>query len=167
MEFLVAKLETGPGEVRLEITADYGANPMISDESDAKRAIRTVLRVGEKALEDLAPMSIEHRRAWDPAMPAYQEGSNHELLTGVWQWKGCPPEVGFNVPSGSPNDVLLWTTAEHLAGKGAKWMMLIAGDKTPPIVVKSKSRHWVLLTTAFGLMAIAALGFARPRRGTC
>jgi hypothetical protein len=163
MEFLVAKLEVGRGVVQLEITADYGANPMIENEAAALEAIRTILRVGGRPLEDLAPLEYEQRKAWDAGMPAAQEGNNHELLTGVWRWQADVPEVTFSVPDGSPNDVLLWTAAENLPGKEAKWMVLIEGENSPVVrVPQPPSRIWPWL--AVSTLVVAGLAAAVWRR---
>ncbi|MDZ4289865.1 MAG: hypothetical protein U0984_18010, partial [Prosthecobacter sp.] len=142
-EFLVAKMQISEGVVQLEITADYGGNPMIPDEDTARAAVQKILQVHQggqpKSLEDLAPLAFERRQQWDPATPASfspaPDGQAHELLTAVWRWQPKTHEVAFGVPDGSPNDVLLWTTAEHLPGKQVQWMLLIEGEKTPMIQV--------------------------------
>lgn len=74
-EYLVARMETEGARIRLEITADYGANPLIADETEARHAIRSILQVlppagSPRSLEELAPLKLEHRSAWDPEAPA-------------------------------------------------------------------------------------------------
>jgi hypothetical protein len=100
-EFLVARLEVNGDCLRLEITADYGGNPLIEDEAEARRAVRSILRVssGEKvrALEDLAPLRMELRSDWDPEAPTAfapaPDGQPHQLLTAMWSWQADADEV--------------------------------------------------------------------------
>ncbi len=45
-EFLLAKLcLTESGECLLEVTADYGDNPMIADENEARRALHGLFQI--------------------------------------------------------------------------------------------------------------------------
>jgi hypothetical protein len=167
MEFLVAKLEVRPALVRLEITADYAGHPMLTDEEAAREAIRTVLRVDERPLEALAPLKFERRRQWDPQTPAAfapAEGQAHELLTGVWQWQTEGGELKFEVPKGSANDVLLWTLRPD--GE-AKWMMLIAGDQSPPVVIPAATSPNKLWLWIGPLALVSCLLLVRRRRAGC
>lgn len=142
-EFLVAKLEVKPDRVILEITADYGGNPLIPDEATARDAVKNIFEVylgGQvRRLEDLEPLRFEFRTQWDPETPASfappPNGQDHQLLTGIWNW---PPHTDFitlAVPKKNLHDALLWTKDEKLPGKDARWMLLIEGDKTPEIRV--------------------------------
>lgn len=151
-EFLVARLEVKGDALHLEITADYGGNPLIADEAAAREALRKILQVRSKgqgrALEELAPLIIEHRTDWDPHAPTAfaptPDGQPHQLLTALWQWSADVDDLTLAVPEGSLHDVLLWTRDEHLPGKQAKWMMLIEGESTPPISIpKSASWKWM------------------------
>ncbi len=142
-EFLLAKLEVKPARVTLEITADYGANPLIEDEAAARQAVLNILEVhlgGQvRRLEDLDPLRFEQRAQWDldapTSMAAPPDGQPHQLLTGIWSWRPHTDKIVLAVPKKNLHDVLLWTQDEKLAGKEAKWMMLIEGDKTPEIVI--------------------------------
>ena len=171
-EFLTAKLDVREGTVHLEVTADYGGNPMIEDEASAREAVRTVLQVvannRQSALEELAPLRFERRRQWDAATPASfsppPDGQEHQLLTAVWQWRTGAADVAFAVPKGSPNDVLLWTTAKHLPGKQVQWMLLITGESSPSIAIPNVApgKRWWWLLVSFAL--IAAVFLARRTR---
>lgn len=147
-EFLVAKLEVKPDRVTLEITADYGGNPMIPDEATAQEAVRNILQVhlgGQvRRLEDLEPLKFEKRSQWDPEAPASfapaPDGQGHLLLTGIWTWRPHTGRIALAVPDNNPHDVLLWTQDDKLPGKDAKWMLLIEGEKTPEIQVIPKKQ---------------------------
>jgi hypothetical protein len=167
VEFLVAKLEMQPELVRLEITADYAGDPTLGDEAAAREAIRGVLRVDERPLEELAPLRFERRTEWDPGAPmafAPTAGQAHQLLTGVWQWRTRNGEVRFDVPRGSRSDVLLWTVKP---GAEARWMMLIAGDRSPPVAIPaapSPNKFWYIAAPA---ALLSCLLLVRRRRAGC
>jgi hypothetical protein len=142
-EFLVARLEVDGAVMRLEITADYGGNPLIADAAEAEVAVRGILRVRRgtelHALEALAPLRMERRSEWDEDAPMAfapaPDGLPHELVSGVWEWRtGAVSEaVMLAVPEGNLHDVLLWTRGDPLPGRRAQWMMLIEGESSPVI----------------------------------
>ena len=148
-EFLAAGLQVTPaGEVELQITADYGGNPMIADEEAARAAVLSILRVEHggrtSALGDVAPLRIERRSQWDPATPASfsppPDGQEHQLITATWRWRPDAPEIRFKVPDGSHHDVLLWRReADPQPGAETKWTLMIAGDQSPVIVMPQKN----------------------------
>lgn len=143
-EFLVARLDVDGEKLRLEITADYGGNPLILDEGAAREALAHTLQVKTAGrtlrLADLAPLKIEPRQQWDPQAPTAfapaPDGQPHQLLTAVWEWQADVDELSLRVPDGNLHDVLLWTRSANLPGKGAKWMMLIEGESTSKIELK-------------------------------
>ena len=171
-ELLVARLDTDQaGVVRLQITADYGDNPMLVDEAAAEKAVKSVLQVktakGMQSLQQLAPLHVQKGFEWDPLTPAAfappADGQVHQLLTASWEWQPDVPEISFGVPDGSIHDVLLWTTAPHLPGKQVQWMLLIEGEQSPSIALpadRSGHRWWIIGPS----VAAAALGFAFTRR---
>ncbi|TDU81502.1 hypothetical protein EI77_00812 [Prosthecobacter fusiformis] len=143
-EFLVARMEVKGDRLQMEITADYGGNPLISDEAAARDALKSILQVRTgtqtRSLEELAPLNIGHRSEWDPDAPTAfaptLDGQPHQLLAAVWQWQADAAELSLTVPDGNLHDVLLWTRDETLPGKQAKWMMLIEGESTPVITLQ-------------------------------
>jgi len=175
-EFLVAKLEVKDGVVQLEITADYGANPMLADEAAANEAVQRILQLRVKdqtePLQELAPLIFEHRKQWDPATPASfsppPDGQEHQLLTGIWRWQPEAKEIALSVPKGCPNDVLLWTTAEHLPGKQVQWMLLIEGESTPVIHMPqsgvSRKPWWLPIGVLVALSLIGWLWLIKRRQ---
>jgi hypothetical protein len=146
-EFLSAKLTLLPeAEVRLEITADFGGNPLIADEAAARSALvdPVRLRVGDHlvALSDVAGASLSQHQNWAefaPAsyLPSDTEGQEHQLITAAWRWRSKTPEIIFEMPKGRMHDVLLWTRDETNPDAPPKWMLLLAGDKSKAISV-----HW-------------------------
>lgn len=143
-EFLLAHLTVLPDrEVRLEITADYGENPMISSAGEAQALIPEILRLQSdgkaQALSELAPCKFEKRNTLDPTAPIPvlpdEVGKVHELLTGTWQWKATGDSLRFEVPRGNPHNVLLWVTDGQNITEKPRWNMLIAGDVSPVIAL--------------------------------
>ncbi len=184
----MARLEMKAGTVELEITADYGGNPLLQDEDEARRAVKSVLQVrsgGQVAsLQDLAPVSVENRSQWDPDAPTSfsppPEGEAHQLVTAIWRWRPGTQEIVLGVPEGSLHDVLLWTRDDNLPGRQAKWMMLIEGESTPNLRVEHAAAAmatltltltagpglgWVWITLCFVLMTGLGVWLCRPRRG--
>lgn len=177
-EFLVARLETKPDLVTLEITADYGGNPLIVDAAAAQEAVKNIFEVRSggkvRKLEELAPLRLESRSQWDPATPASlappPDGQAHLLITGLWSWKPDTDSMALAVPEKNLHDVLLWTRDEKLPGKDARWMLLIEGDSTPDIRIKpaalgSGLSFWLLVPgTVLGLAAAWMLRRYRQSR---
>lgn len=146
-EFLSAKLTLLPdAEVLLEITADYGGNPLITDESVAREALIDPIRLRRD--ETLVPMaelsaaSVTQHDNWAefaPAsyLPSDTETQPHTLITAAWRWRNSEPEIVFEMPKGKLHDVLLWTRDQTNPNAPPKWMLLLAGDKSKAIAI-----HW-------------------------
>lgn len=163
-EYLYAKLSLRPGECQLEVTADYGANPMLHDEAEARAAIAGVLRLQASSL---GVPRFEKRNTLDPKMPGYDplmdRGSEHRLLTGVWRWKPHGSSLVLEVPRESHHDVLLWTVEPARPQADPQWVMLIAGDHSPDIALPARpaASRWDLrwVTPVAWWAALLALGF--------
>jgi len=146
-EFLSAKLTLLPeAEVLLEITADYGGNPLIADEAVAKEALMDPVRLmrGESLvpLAELSAANITQHDNWAefaPALylPSDAETQAHTLITAAWRWRSSEPEIVFEMPKGKLHDVLLWTRDQTNPDAPPKWMLLLAGDRS-----KAISIHW-------------------------
>jgi hypothetical protein len=144
---LSAKLTLLPeAEVLLEITADYGGNPLIADEAVAKEALMDPVRLlrGESLvpLAELSAASITQHDNWAefaPALylPSDAETQAHTLITAAWRWRSSEPEIVFEMPKGKLRDVLLWTRDQTNPDAPPKWMLLLAGDRS-----KAISIHW-------------------------
>jgi hypothetical protein len=84
----------------------------------------------------------------------------HELLTALWQWKPTGNAMPFVLPTGRQHSMVFWMKEEQV--KEPRWVMLIAGDKTPSIAVPDSLAasqvifftvpHWV---TALALLVSA------------
>lgn len=157
-EFLLAHLSVLPNrEVRLEITADYGENPMISSAEEAESLIPEILQLHTdgkpRTLNTLSPGKFEKHDKLDPTAPIPvlpgEADKVHELLTGSWQWKPAEDGLRFEVPKGNPHNVLLWVTTDQNGSEKPRWNMLIAGDLSPVIPLpqpKNFDRKFVIVT---------------------
>ncbi len=147
-EFLGAKLQVLPSrELVLEVTADYGENPMIADRAEAEAVLKDLLLVeqgGQKTvLRDLAPMQIQERTLpdADSPLPTDLSGKEHLLLTALWRW--TPPEgvetVRFHVPEAVIHSTVFWLEERGVVKEKKKWSMLLGGDSTPAVPVPKRA----------------------------
>ncbi len=146
-EFLSAKLTLLPeAEVLLEVTADYGGNPLIADEAAAKQALLDPIRL--RSGDTLVPLSkvadarVSKHDNWAEFAPAAYlppdtESQAHALITSSWRWRSAVQEIVFEMPKGKLHDVLLWTRDDTQPESSPKWMLLLAGDQSKAIPV-----HW-------------------------
>lgn len=164
-ELLLAKLSLAPGEVRMEITADCEGSPMIADKKHASEVLPFALQMqtaeGEQPLGALSAVRLEDRTRFDETAPlppgTFDNSVTHQLLTGVWCWKPDREAVRFTVPKDSKHDVLLWMVDPARPDESPKWMVLLGGDVTPPIILPGRGwwdgRWWM----GGGLALIAVL----------
>ncbi len=140
-EFLTAKaLLLRDGGVQLEVTADYGDNPMIASEEEAKNAVTNALRwqcEGNDAANSLGAPKLEKRTQPDPSSPLpvdpLSKDQAHSLLRAVWQLHPSAPSISFKVPEGSSQSVILWMQHEAQPNEKPRWVMLVSGDESPAI----------------------------------
>jgi hypothetical protein len=146
-EFILAKAAPlAGGGLLLEVTADYGNNPLFSTEEEAREAIRNCLQIESEGnwipLETVSPFAFEKRSKPDPDCPLPKTGSEpeetHWLLTGRWQGRLESERALFSAPKHSPHSVILWTAPEP--EKPTRWAMLLGGDQAPPIALLGPSR---------------------------
>lgn len=165
-EFLGAKLSVLPSrELVLEVTADYGENPMIANREEAREALQHLLALevagARKLLLDLAPLAFEERKQpdADSPLPVDQSGKTHQLLTAIWRWQ--PPQeleaVRFHVPEEVNHATVFWLEETGVPKEKKKWSMLLGGDATPavPLPQVADSRLW----SAFAVIICAAIAF--------
>ena len=175
-EFLSAKLTLLPdAEVLLEITADYGGNPLIADEAVAREALIDPVRLRHHEtlvpLAELSAVNITQHDNWAefaPAayLPSDTEAQPHTLITAAWRWRSESPEIVFEMPKGKLHDVLLWTRDQTHPDAPPKWMLLLAGDQSKAIAVHWPPwwRRWQTVMASSGL--ILALGYFVSRNFT-
>lgn len=141
-EFLDAKFYLDDsGRANLEITADYGGNPMIANEQEARTVLADAVRIfiGSKdhKLADLAPLKLEPGNQLDPDSPTPRGGEDpkvpHQLLTAIWQWRPATESISFSIPAASSQTVLFWMREPNVSPP--RWSMLLPGDRTPAIPV--------------------------------
>ena len=175
-EFLSAKLTLLPeAEVLLEITADYGGNPLISHEAAAKEALIDPVRLrrGESLvpLAELSAANITQHENWAefaPAsyLPSETEALPHTLITAAWRWRSSEPEIVFEMPIGKLHDVLLWTRDQTNPDAPPKWMLLLAGDRSKAIAIHWPPwwRRWHMVMASS--VVVLALGYFVSRNFT-
>ena len=171
-EFLSAKLTLLPdAEVLLEITADYGSNPLIMDEAAAREALADPVRLRQHdtlvPLNSLGMPRISENHDWQdyaPAayLPSGTEGEEHALITSAWRWRSTEPEIVFEMQKGKLHDVLLWTQDQTHPEAPPRWMLLLAGDRSRPIPIQQTPwwRGW-MAATAGGLVLLGAYFVSR------
>lgn len=145
VEFLSARLTLLPqAEVLLEVTADYGSNPMLTDEAAARSALADPIRLRQNdklvPLTTLSPSQISENDDWEQFAPASYlppdtSAEAHQLLTAAWRWRSETPEIIFEMPKGKLHDVLLWTRDATHPDTPPKWMLLLGGDRSKAIAV--------------------------------
>lgn len=176
-EFLSAKLTLLPeAEVLLEVTADYGGNPLIADEATARQALLDPiqLRLGGMLvpLSKVAVARVSKHDNWAEFAPAAYlppdtESQAHALITSSWRWRSAAQDIVFEMPKGKLHDVLLWTRDDAQPEAPPKWMLLLAGDQSQAIPV-----HWTpwwrrWQTTVMALSAfVFAIGYFVSRNFT-
>ena len=176
-EFLDARFELRDGVLRLRIVADYGGNPMIADEAEARKVVADALRIElgaskkQHRLDELAPLKIAQDAARDPQSPIPQMEVDpkqpHQLLTAYWRWAAPDGEVRFFAPETSKQTVLFWMHEPDVSPP--RWSLLVPGDRTPAIVVKRPwwTRVWtwgaIFLAVALGVVTAIWLFFNRSR----
>lgn len=173
-EFLSAKLTLmSDAEVRLDVTADFGSNPLIADEAAARDALGDPVRLQSQGelieLSKLTRASHSIHQNWAefaPAsyLPSDTDDQSHQLITASWQWRSQTPEIVFEMPKGKMHDVLLWTQDESNPDAPPKWMLLLAGDQSKAIPVHPRSwwKDWKVFG-AGGLAAVLGLLVVRRR----
>jgi hypothetical protein len=177
-EYVFAKLEFGQtGEVQLELTADYGQNPMISSEDDAEEILRHVLRVcldgRARELAEQGTLRLEKRTRFDATTPlpteAPGEALSHELLTLIWRFKPVAPSIGFEVPDGNPHNVVFWTVDGQPTMAKPRWLLLISGERTPLISIPAAKANPNKHLASIGIIAVGmvvCLAWAKRFRRT-
>lgn len=145
VEFLSARLTLLPdAEVLLEVTADYGSNPLLMDEASAREALADPIRLRQNetlvVLNQLSSPQIAENDDWAQFAPASYlppdtEGQAHQLLTASWRWRSETPDIVFEMPKGKRHDVLLWTRDETNPDAPPKWMLLLGGDRSKAVAV--------------------------------
>ncbi len=172
-EFILAKLSTEKGQIRLELTIDCTDHPMIRSEEEARQILsRTLLlQVGGKssALSDIAPFRYERRTSIDPEAPipkdTHETDLPHRIVAALWQSDIPPSTITFQNAAHSSLSVILWQPPTT-PGAQPIWTMLGPGDSSPSVTVHSASPRLAFLPYAVaGAVAIAiVIAFRRRAR---
>lgn len=170
-QFICARVTIGSdGIIALELTADHGDNPNIADAVQARQVLRECLRIqiGERImpLEQLGePHFIDHDR-YGPDSPmvvsALAEEGPHRLVTATWQARLPGQRLLFLAKEHTPLDVVMWQAGVVPATGGSRWMLLIAGDRSPEFTVTARPTSWWI--AALTIITVVSLGWHVLRR---
>jgi hypothetical protein len=175
LEFLTAKLTLLPEyHVRVEVTADYAGNPLVTDETAAREAVTNPLhvRVGDAwvPLMTMGRPVLSIHADWascaPPSLPPPPDDAEHALVTATWEWKHPAETVSFTVPKGNIHDVFLWQAETSKSPAAPRWMLLLAGDVTKEMPLEP-GRLWERMVAIFACFMIAGgalWGVCRRRR---
>jgi hypothetical protein len=163
--------------VNLRIVAQYGDNPMIADEAEARKVLADALRieVGKAGtnhrMDELTPLLMAPRAARDPESPMPPSTDDHahseKLLEASWTWAATEEDVSFFVPETSNQVVLFWMPAP--GEKSPRWSLLVPGDRTPAIFVKLpwwRTRWATALGVVLVLLVTISVYLCRRRRSS-
>jgi hypothetical protein len=171
-EFILAKVTPQNGRVLLELTADYGGNPMIGGETEARAVLSKVLRVrtggGTWELSALAPLRFERRTQIDSAAPIphdpISDAEPHQILCALWSWKSAAEKIAFEVPPDAGQTLILWTPPKE-PGKEPRWIILLGGDASPEIAIPHRRvLPWLMACGSAGLVGISVPAVRMMRR---
>jgi hypothetical protein len=174
-QFVCARVTIGAdGLVALELTADHGDNPNIADAAEARQVLREVLRVQVDdallPLEHVAPLSFAERDRYGEGapVPAAGEPGPHRLVTASWRARLPERRIVFVTKDRTPLDVVMWDADRPVQVGASRWMLLIAGDRSPEFVTTAAGGGWPVvmggLLALVGGLALAG-GRAVYRRG--
>jgi hypothetical protein len=143
-QFVCAKMTIGDdGWLALELTADHGGNPNIADAQEARQALREAvrIRIGEETfpLEHFGALRFEDRDRYseDSPVPPASEPGPHQLVTAFWQARLPGQRIVFAAKDHTPLDVVMWRAGEPPISERSRWILLIAGDRSPEFAMTS------------------------------
>ena len=144
-EFLLAKLSLrADGSCVLRVTVDTEANFNIQDRVQlAKAADDLFLVSADKETTTLTKVAGEPtffaETKLDPAAPlghtAEEMAKSYQLEVAEWNWTPDSPKFVLRLPELSPHTVVLWLNDETKPAAKSRWVMMIAEDESPLIVV--------------------------------
>ena len=155
-QFVCARVTIGDdGHLELELTADYGDNPNIANAQEAQQVLREAVRlhIGDDVLplEHFGALRFENRQHYsdDSPVPSATEPGPHRLVTAFWQTRLPGQRIAFAAKEHTPLDVVMWRAGEQPTAGQSRWMLLIAGDKSPEFTLTSATNK-----IPFGLFAV-------------
>ena len=174
-DYLGAKLSwSASGSAHLEISADYGDNPLLADEAAARKALTRCLEIetpiGWRSLEDLAPFIWEKRDQPDRSspLPTDETGKPHQILTAQWRWSPSSDlnELRFRGHPQLIQSLVFWLYEPGTEPQRTRWSMLLNGDETPVITLpRTSTTTWELISyLSLGIVALLVLTEARRLR---
>lgn len=177
-QFLCARVTIGDdGHVTVDLTADYGDNPNIADAQAAREVLREALRV--QLGNDLIPLervgelrfSERDRYSDDSPVPSAVEPGPHRLVIASWQARLPGQRLVFAAKERTPLDVVMWQAGEKSSPGQSRWILLIAGERSPAFILTPAAASipagWfagLALLAALPLLALPLLVWQRIRR---
>lgn len=131
------------GRIALELIADYGDNPYIADAQEARQVLREVLSVrvaGEiLPLDHFGELRFDERQYYadDSPVPSASDPAPHHLVAARWETRLPDQRIIFASKEHTPFDVVMWRSGEKVTSERSRWMLLIAGDKSPEFTMTS------------------------------
>lgn len=162
-DFILAKVTAREGGVDLELTADYGGNPMFASKAEAQEVLTKVLRArvngADSNLTALAPLRFEERKQFDPTTPIPLDpatgGESHQLLCAVWKWEGNSGKIAFHIADDSNQTGILWTPPSS-AKEQPRWVFLLPGEVSPEIPIPHRTFPlWLTAGMSVGLVGLS------------
>lgn len=170
-QFVGAKLTIGEGgAVALELTADHGDNPNISDATEARQVLRECLQVciGDERypLEEFGALTFSEHQAYgaDSPVPSSPEAGPHRLVTASWRANLAGQRVVFAAKERTPLDVVLWRADGQPLSKAGRWTLLIAGDRSTEFIMTPASLRLPFWSAALLLLPLMPFIWQRLRR---
>ena len=141
-QFVCARVTIGDdGHVALELTADYGDNPNIADAQAARQVLHEALRlqIGDDLipLERLGELRFSERDRYsdDSPVPSAADPGPHRLVTASWQARLPGQRLVFAAKERTPLDVVMWQAGRSPSPGQSRWMLLIAGERSPAFIL--------------------------------
>jgi hypothetical protein len=169
-QFIAAQLTIADdGRVALELTADHGDNPNIADAAAARQVLRECLQVCIGAerfpLEHFGALTFAEHQHYreDSPLPSASEPGPHRLVMASWSAQLPGQRIVFAAPERTPFDVVLWRAGAPVL-EGNRWVLLIAGDRSPEFTMTQASFRLPLWSVVLLLVPLMPVIWQRLRR---
>lgn len=162
-DFILVKASPRAGGIDVELTADYGGNPMFTGVDDARGVLTKVLRVhaGGQSwdLGVLVPLRFEERTRFDPTAPIPLDppgsAEAHRLLCAKWSWNCRAEAVTFEMPAEAGQSVILWEPPAA-ADQQPRWVFLLPGESSPVIPIPApRFPSWLFASLSVGVVGVS------------
>ncbi len=175
-QMLCARVSVGEdGRIELELTADHTDNPNIADAQEARVVLREALNVyiGTECfpLERLGALQFEERDRYsdDAPVSSIADPGPHRLVVARWRARLPDQDLVFAAKERTPLDVVMWRAGAVPPLGGSRWLLLIAGERSPTFTMTPAARAWpggsLAAVTLLLLVPLVVWGGLRAGRG--